>query len=119
MRGLAHFITALILSIILLPIGFIYSVGKKLFDSIDVYLYSISFQINRLGNYVCGDLFNDLLIKKKAKGKYSFGNLDKSISYCIGQNLLLGSLSKLGLFINKILNTIEKEHTIKAIHKGN
>ena len=117
MRGLIHLIIAILLSIIFLPIGFIYSVGKKLFDVINSYTYSIAYNINRLANIVCQDLFNDTLIKKKYIKRFLFGADGKSISYCIGKNLLYGSLSKTGIILNKLLNWIEKEHTIKEVQK--
>lgn len=117
MRGLIHLIIAILLSVIFLPIGFFYSVGKKLFDAINSYTYSVAYNINRLSNVVCADLFNDTLIKKNYIKRFPFGSDGKSISYCIGKNLQLTSLSKVGIILNKILDFIEKEHTIKAIEK--
>ncbi len=119
MRGVIHLLIAVILSSIFLPIGLIYSVGKRLFDAIDSYTYSIAYNINRLANVVCADLFNDTLIKRKHVNKFSFGTDGKSISYCIGRNLMIGSLSKAGLILNRLLDLIEKRHTLKAVETEN
>jgi hypothetical protein len=115
MRGIIHLIIAFIISIIILPIGFIYSICKRVFESIDSYTYSCAYNINRLGAHVCADLFNYVLINKKSKLKYLFGKSDFTISYHIGRNLQFDSLSKIGKALNFFLNLIEKDHCIKAV----
>lgn len=100
----------------ILPIGFIYSVGKKLLNSIDSYTYSIAYNINVFSTFVCADLYNDTLVKK-TNNKYLFGYKNFSISYHLGRNLMLGSLSKVGILLNRLLDFIENNHTIKAVQK--
>lgn len=119
MRGLIHFIVAIIISSVVLPIGLIYSLGKRLLESIDAYLYSVAYHINVLSTYVCADLYNDTLLKKGKNKPFLFGIKYVSVSYHVGQNFILNTLSKSGKILNKILNLIEKDHTLKAIQKNN
>lgn len=124
MRGFIHLVAAIIIGSILLPIGFLYSVFKKLLEGIvfiDAYLYSVAYNINRFSTFICADLYNDTLIKRRIdpikESKYLFGKRTVSISYHIGKNYEFNSLSKAGKILNKILNFIEKDHTKKTVIK--
>lgn len=66
-------------------------------------------------NGVCKYLFNRFLIHSDSL--YKFGNIDETISSVIGKNKIVGSLSLLGRIIDKILDLIEKDHTLKSIDK--
>lgn len=105
MRGLILVIIALILSAIILPIGFVVGIIAAL----DKYLFRIAKSIDQLGNVVCAELFDWMLVKK---GKY-FGNEDETISSVLGRNI--DNLTIAGKCLVWLLNTIEKDHVQKAI----
>ena len=79
MRGLILVITALILSAIILPIGFVVGIIAAL----DNYLFRIAKSIDQLGNVVCAELFDWMLVKK---GKH-FGNEDETSIIVTGKQI--------------------------------
>ena len=79
MRGLILVITALVLSAIILPVGFVVGIIAAL----DNYLFRITKSIDQLGNVVCAELFDWMLVKK---GKH-FGDEDETISSVLGRNI--------------------------------
>ena len=105
MRGLILVIIALILSAIILPIGFVVGIIAAL----DKYLFRIAKSIDQLGNVVCAELFDWMLVKK---GKH-FGNEDETISSVLGRNI--DNLTIAGKALVWLLNAIEKDHVQKAI----
>jgi hypothetical protein len=112
MRGFILLIIALILSVVLLPIGFIFQIIVTLFRSIDTYLFQIAKSIDQHGNLVCAELFNLTLIKRKG---YKFGDMDKTISFVLGVNAETKTLTYLGKKVCNLLNVIEKDHVKKAV----
>ena len=112
MRGFVLLIIALLLSVVLLPVGFAFQVGTTLFKSINRYLFTIAKSIDQLGNVVCADLFNTTLIKK---GGYTFGNEDVTISHVLGINKKINTLTITGKLLANFLNLIDKQHVEKAI----
>jgi hypothetical protein len=70
------------------------------------------FFISSILKWSLSPFLNLLLIKP---GGYSFGNIDETISSCIGKNKLKGTLTKLGKAIDYMLNCFEKDHSIKSI----
>jgi hypothetical protein len=118
MKGLILFIVSLVLCSIFYPTGFIYSVILTLFKNgyteLDKYLFQCAISQDQHANTWLAKLFNDVLIKQ---GGFKFGNTDETISSVLGKNQLNNKLTKLGLFINSILNKIEKNHSIKSIGK--
>ena len=113
MRGLILLIIALCLSVILMPVGFLFQIVVTLFRAIDTYLFHIAKSIDQHGNVVCAEMFNLTLIKKKG---YKFGDMDKTISYVLGVNAEKKTLTYLGMKVGNLLNTIEKDHLIKAVN---
>jgi hypothetical protein len=104
-------IIAIIISIILFPIGFIFSMfypGRK------KYIYNIALSIDQLGNVVCARLFNFFLIDITG---HKFGNEDETISGVIGKNKRTNTLTGLGIALDYILELIDKNHTVKAIEE--
>lgn len=103
---------AIIISVILFPIGFIlslfYSNRKK-------YLYNIAVGIDQLGNIVCAQLFNITLIYPSSIHK--FGNIDETISSVIGKNKRANTLTMVGRLLDKLLDAIDKNHSIDAIEE--
>ena len=114
MMGLLLLITAIAISVIIIPIGFSYQIISSLFKAVNEYLFKVAKSIDQLGNVVCRDLFNDTLIKK---GGYRFGNEDVTISHVLGKNEETKTLSILGKGLAWILNTIDKDHNKKAIER--
>ena len=60
MRGLILVISALLLSAIILPVGFVVGIIAAL----DNYLFRITKSIDQLGYVVCAELFDWMLVKK-------------------------------------------------------
>jgi hypothetical protein len=105
-------LVAILLSIILFPIGFIISM---FYPNRKKYLYNIALGIDQLGNIVCAKLFNLTLIYSPSIHK--FGNEDETISGVIGKNKRANTLTVLGRLLDKLLDTIDKDHSIKAIEE--
>lgn len=104
-------IVAILLSIILFPIGFLFSMfypGRK------KYIYNIALGIDQLGNVVCARLFNFFLIDITG---HKFGNEDETISGVIGKNKHTNTLTGLGVVLDCILELLDKNHTVKAIEE--
>lgn len=115
MRGFILLILALCISVVLLPIGFIFQIITALFNGIDRYLFRMAKSIDQLGNVVCEHLFNVILIKKNG---YKFGNEDVTISHVLGKNEQTKTLSGAGRLLALLLNIIDKDHNQKAIEYG-
>jgi len=84
------------------------------FLNISQYFREVAVSIDQLGNVVCSDLFDVMLIKK---GGYRFGNPDETISSVLGKNQKLNTLSKIGKVVNWILSKIEKDHSLISIEE--
>lgn len=79
------------------------------------YHFDLAIGMDQYINGVCKYLFNFLLIHSDSH--YKFGNVDETISSVIGKNKIVGSLSKLGLFVDAILERLDKGHSINSIDK--
>ena len=87
-------ILSILLSYILLPIGFIYSFFKLIFKGgFRKQCIMIAVSIDQLNNKVCKELFNDTLITKDG---YGFGKVDETISSALGRNILKNTISATG-----------------------
>ena len=110
------FIVASILKWILSPLlwlfGVITSIIKKEHKK---YFKDLAIAKDQYGNTVGKYAFNLLLITKEG---YSFGNIDETISSCIGKNKIKGTLSRFGRVLDYILNSLDKDHSIRAIDKS-
>lgn len=113
--GILLTLIAYILIAIFTPIGLfvgiIVSLSKRECNS---YFKDIAIALDQFGNVVCKYVLNALMIKK---GGYKFGNVDETVSSCIGKNQLFDNLTLFGKFINFVLNKLEKNHSIKSIEK--
>jgi len=116
MKGFILLVIAVLMSVILYPIGWFYSLIKfKLsFKKLGSWWYVIAISVDQLGNVVMSTLFNDILIKKYG---YEFGHEDLTVSAVLGVNKKMGTLTKLGKFIADLLNKIDPDHVEKAIEK--
>jgi 8-oxo-dGTP diphosphatase len=117
--GLLLFILANLIALVLFPIGFVYGLFRAVykkraaFRKADAKMLALAKAVDKYGNVMCGELFNDLLIKKESR--HLFGRIEQTISMVIGYNQLAGTLSKTGHFLNAILNRIDPNHSVDAI----
>jgi hypothetical protein len=105
-------VLACVLFIIFAPIGWVVALffkGRK------DYLWRVALSIDQTGNVVCGKLF-DLTLR--TKDGYAFGEVDRTISYALGRNKLMNTLTKTGKALDKLLDIIDKEHTLNAVKSG-
>ncbi len=118
MNGLILFLTARILTYLIYPIGFMYSILLTLFKNgykeLDNYLFDCALAEDQRANTYLSKLFNDVLIKV---GGHRFGNPDETISSVLGKNQLTNTLSMFGKALNWVLSKIEEDHSIKSIEK--
>ena len=127
-KSLVLFWVAGILSVILLPLGIIWTVGEilvRIFSSeqkksafaksiwfLTATLHSLALGLDQIGNAVCRDIFNRLLIEQDG---YKFGKVQETISSVLGKNQLLDKLSLTGRALVVLLELFEEEHCIKSI----
>ena len=127
-KSLVLFWIAGILSVILLPLGIIWTVGEiivRIFSSsekksafaksiwfLTATLHSLALWLDQIGNAVCRDLFNRLLIEKDW---YKFGKVQETISSVLGKNQLLDKLSLTGRALVVLLELFEEDHCLKSI----
>lgn len=127
-KSLVLFWVAGALSVVLLPLGIIWTVGEiivRIFSSsqkksaftksiwfLTATLHSLALWLDQIGNAVCRDLFNRLLIEKDW---YKFGKVQETISSVLGKNQLLDKLSLTGRALVVLLELFEEEHCIKSI----
>lgn len=98
---------------LLSPFLFIYGVIASSFKKErSQYLKDLAIAKDQYGNAVGKYVFNHCLITDDG---YKFGNLDETISSCIGKNKLKGTLNKSGKLIDYFLELTEKNHSIKSI----
>lgn len=100
-------------SILLVPVGLIYTIIKRLRrpKTLGTYFFNLGYVYDKLVNAACGDLLNDLLRKP---GGYDYGNPDDTISRATGKNELIYKLKKLGIKLKNFLNKIDPGHTQRA-----
>jgi 8-oxo-dGTP diphosphatase len=103
------FLVAILLSFVLFPIGFLFSM---FYPKRGRYMFKIALGIDQLGNVVCARLFNFFLITKEG---YQFGNEDETISSVLGKNKKQNTLRFLGKLLDLILDQIDRNHSIKSI----
>jgi len=109
MRGLILLIIALTIAVILIPICFVFAL---FFSGRCAFLMRVAVSIDQLGNVIGARLFNIALIKESG---WQFGGEDETISSVLGKNKMLGLLKPLGRWLDRLLDRIEKDHTIKSI----
>ncbi|UII78640.1 hypothetical protein [Flagellimonas sp. CMM7] len=114
--GILLFLISIILMVLTGPIGLVYGFFQQLFTKglvgIGEFALKIAVSIDQLGNVIMQHLFNLLWIKE---GGYEFGNSDETISSALGKNKQLGTLSGFGKAIDKILDSIDSNHSLNSI----
>jgi len=127
-KSLVLFLIAGALSVVLLPLGIIWTIGEilvRIFSSaqkksaftksiwfLTATLHSLALGLDQIGNAVCRDMFNRLLIEQDG---YKFGKVQETISSVLGKNQILDTLSLWGWILVSILELFEEEHCIKSI----
>ena len=127
-KSLVLFLVAGALSIVLLPLGIIWTVGEiivRIFSSsqkksafsksiwfLTATLHSLALGLDQIGNAVCRDMFNRLLIEQDG---YKFGKVQETISSVLGKNQLLDKLSLTGRALVVLLELFEEDHCLKSI----
>ena len=105
-------ILAILLFIIFAPIGWFVALffkGRK------DYFWRVALSVDQTGNAICGKLF-DLTLRTKEG--YAFGEVDRTISYALGRNNIINTLTKTGKALDWLLDIIDKEHTLNAVKSG-
>ena len=127
-KSLVLFLIASVLSVVLLPLGILWTVGEiivRIFSSsqkkpalaksiwfLTATLHSLALGLDQIGNAVCRDLFNRLLIEQDG---YKFGKVQETISSVLGKNQMLDTLSLWGRILVSILELFERNHCLKSI----
>lgn len=127
-KSLVLFLIASVLSVVLLPLGIIWTVGEilvRIFSSaqkksaftksiwfLTATLHSLALGLDQIGNAVCRDMFNRLLIDEDW---YKFGKVQETISSVLGKNQLLDKLSLTGRALVVLLELFEEDHCLKSI----
>ncbi len=111
--GVILLLIAVLLSILLFPIGWIYTfiTFRAKPGRLNLYAKTIALSIDQLGNVVLSNLFNDLLIQSNG---YKFGNEDETISKVLGVNKYHKTLKPWGVWLSNVLNRIDPGHVEKA-----
>lgn len=113
MIGFILFLVSSIIKWCLAPFSYVYGVVKSLTKcQFNEYNLNLAIAKDQYGNAICRYLFNDLLIKKDG---YKFGNVDETISSCIGKNKVKGTLTRTGKVLDFILDKFEPNHSILSI----
>ena len=127
-KSLVLFLIASVLSVVLLPLGIIWTVGEiivRIFSSsqkksafaksiwfLTATLHSLALWLDQIGNAVCRDMFNRLLIEEDG---YKFGKVQETISSVLGKNERDWTLSLGGLLLVIVLDSIDKDHCRNSI----
>ncbi|WP_420320088.1 hypothetical protein [Flagellimonas sp.] len=114
--GILLFMVSIFLMAVTGPLGFVFGVFHQLFTKgfrgVGEFALKMAVSIDQLGNVIMQHLFNLLWVKK---GGYPFGNRDETISSALGKNKQLDTLTPLGKLMDKILDTIDPNHTLNSI----
>lgn len=119
MKNLILLIVAVILFVMLCPIGLSYTIVYYIFNEKNKgynYLYRCAFSIDVLGNCLFGELFEFLFAVKR--GKTYFGSLT-SVSSAIGELIFQKNINRFGKWFSKVLDFTfrEKNHCMNAYIK--
>ncbi|GAF91623.1 unnamed protein product, partial [marine sediment metagenome] len=81
---------------------------------ISKYFHNVAFSRDQLGNAMGGEVMNSLLLKSEKDAPKLYGNVDETISHVTGVNYLANNTTKLGTFVAKVLNKLDKNHVENA-----
>lgn len=113
--GLLLFFIAVILFIPLSIINFFCVLYKYKINwqTINKFFHQTAIDIDRFGNRNFRTLLN---ITLQNKG-YQFGNINETISSALGKNKRDNTLTKIGLLLCYILDSLDENHCIKSIQE--
>jgi 8-oxo-dGTP diphosphatase len=116
MIGFILFLVSSIVKWVLAPFSYVYGVVKSLYKhEFNHYNFNLAIAKDQYGNALCKYLFNDVLITKDG---YKFGDVDETISSCIGKNRVKGTLTFLGKFLDWTLDKVQPNHSILSIDES-
>jgi len=110
--NLLLFITAIILLVVVWPIGFLYGIFTRFSFNLSAFFKSLAIGIDQLWNVFVQYLFDDIMI---TKNWYKFGDEDETISHCLWINKLHWTLKPMGKLLCCLLDKIDKNHCEKSI----
>ena len=131
LKSLVLLVVAIALGSVLLPLGMLWtlgeiairflfphwkSAGEKGLWYLSSIIRSIAVGIDQIGNSVCRDMLNRLLI---TSGWYSFGKVQETISSVLGKNQETSTLTFFWAMIVKLLDTLDKNHCKDSIQYFN
>lgn len=114
--GIVLYLVARFMQWLLSPLFLIFAIlSLRDFNKISSYFGDTALSIDQLGNTMGAPLFNSVFLRNNPK--VLFGNPDQTISYVVGVNYLDNKLTSFGIFVVKILNTLDKNHVQNAVEK--
>lgn len=117
MIGLILLIISTIIKMALSPFLYIYGILFSLIKGqFNQYNRNLAIGKDQYGNALGKYLFNQILITSWSQNY--FGNIDETISSVIGKNKRDGTLTKTGKVLDKILNAIDPNHSIRSIDEN-
>ena len=127
LKSIVLLVVSVALACVMLPLGIIWtsveigirfffpcwlSAGEKSLGYLSSIIRSIAIGLDQIGNSVCRDMLNGLLI---TSGWYSFGRIQETISSVLGKNEKSWTLTWLGRAIVAVLDWLDKDHCEKSI----
>ena len=120
-----NFLLIFVAIILLVPFGLLGTI-YALFNvrPLSDYWRGIAESLDQLGNHVCGPMFNQWMTRNIEESEYHtgesypFGNIDETVSSALGKNQERGTLTKSGKWLNRLLNKLDKNHSIDAIEEN-
>lgn len=94
---------------------FLYSIWKSIIhglQTVDKKLFYCAYADDQHANVYLSKILNDVFIKSS---KSKFGNPDEPISSVLGKVYVHGIFTKFGIFVDKILNKLDKNHSVDSI----
>lgn len=123
MKKLLLLVVAFVAACLLFGFGFLtWCVMRFVKDSRETYaaggwnyFFEIAYALDVLGNAVCCELFNVVLLKHGSG--YRFGRRAETISSVLGKNQQAGTLSATGQFFRKLIDRIDPvpNHCVRNI----
>lgn len=133
--GVLMYIIAMVLRLAFSPILMVWGIIRRVhhgwtdngfigvYNALSDWFNELACAIDQFGNVLGMDTWNDLFAQDaitdySRKERYPAGDRQQTISYFIGRNEHRGTLSRLGRFLNRILNFCEPDHARKALING-
>jgi len=116
MKHIALFLISVVLGVVFIPLGLLFSIVFRLKYTINNgydYFKVCAIAIDQAGNVFCSDLFNLVLLTSKAKVK--FGDPDRTISAVLGYGQYFNALTTFGVWIVLLLDKIDPYHCYNAM----